>query len=136
MSKYSGQNDPRFQTGSGFFEVVGFGTVVGGAVGYFAGWETVGLWKGAGFLSPGTIMAAIHQAGILPHAYLPIIVGWSGIGAIAGGLLVFFAGNIPAEIHVRGSQLNKNPKVLQRAVIEASPPLKEKIIALSPRFII
>ena len=126
MSKYSGPNDPRFQTGSGFFEVVGLGTVAGGAVGYFAGWETVGLWKGAGFLSPGTIMAAIHQVGILPHEYLPIIAGWSGIGALAGGVVGFLAGNISAEIHIRGSQLTKNPKVLQQAIMEASPPVKGK----------
>ncbi|MHB1495222.1 MAG: type IV secretion system DNA-binding domain-containing protein [Acidithiobacillus sp.] len=117
----SGQNDPRFQTGSGFFEVIGLGALAGGAVGYLTAWETVGIWKGAGFLSPSTIIAAIHQAGILPHAYLPIIVGGFGIGAIAGGVVGFFAGNISAEIHIRGSQLTKNPKVLQRAVIEASP---------------
>lgn len=122
----SGQNDPRFQTGSGFFEVIGLGALAGGAVGYLTAWETVGIWKGAGFLSPSTIIAAIHQAGILPHAYLPIIAGGFGIGAIAGGVVGFLAGNISAEIHIRGSQLTKNPKVLQRAVIEASPPVTGK----------
>ena len=126
MNKYSGPNDPRFQAGSGFFEVIGLGAVVGGAVGYFTGWETVGIWKGAGFISPSTIVAAIHQAGILPHAYMPIFAGGAGIGAMAGGVAGFLAGNISAEIHIRGSQLTRKPKLMQQAILEASPPVKGK----------
>ena len=126
MSKYTGPNDPRFQTGSGFFEVIGLGAAVGAASGYFAGWETVGLWKGAGFLSPNTIMAAIHQAGIFPQAYIPILAAGAAIGVFTGGALGFFAGNISAEIHIRGSQLTRKPQFMQKAILEASPPVKGK----------
>ncbi|MHB9043097.1 type IV secretion system DNA-binding domain-containing protein [Acidithiobacillus sp.] len=123
---YSGPNDPRFQTGSGFFEVIGLGTVAGAAAGYFAAWEIIGIWKGAGFLYPRTILAAIHQAGILPHAYLPILAAGAGIGAMSGGIVGFLAGNISAEIHIRGSQLTRKPKLMQAAILEASPPVKGK----------
>ena len=126
MSKYTGPNDPRFQTGSGFFEVIGLGAAVGAASGYFAGWEFVGIWKGAGFLSPGTIIAAIHQTGIFPQSFaLPLSAG-AAVGVFAGGILGFFAGNISAEIHIRGSQLTRKPKLMQKAILEASPPVKGK----------
>ena len=123
---YSGPNDPRFQAGSGFFEVIGLGAAAGAAAGYFTAWETVGIWKGVGFMTPSTILAAIHQAGILPHAYVPILAAGAAVGVCAGGILGFFAGNISAEIHIRGSQLTRKPKLMQRAILEASPPVKGK----------
>ena len=126
MDKYTGPNDPRFQSGSGFFEVVGLGAVAGAAVGYFSAWEIIGIGKGAGFLSPNTIMAAIHQAGIFPHAYIPILAAGAAIGVFTGGISGFFAGNISAEIHIRGSQLTRKPKLMQKAILEASPPVKGK----------
>ena len=126
MDKYTGPNDPRFQTGSGFFEVIGLGAVAGAAAGYFAAWEMVGLWKGAGFLYPRTILAAIHQAGILPHAYVPILAAGAAVGVCAGGVMGFFAGNISSEIHIRGSQLTRKPKLMQAAILEASPPVRGK----------
>jgi hypothetical protein len=115
MSKYTGPNDPR-QTGSGFFEVIGLGAAVGAASGYFAGWEFVGIWKGAGFLSPGTIIAAIHQTGIFPQSFaLPLSAG-AAVGVFAGGILGFFAGNISAEIHIRGRKLTYSASEVARAL--------------------
>ncbi len=124
MDKYTGPNDPRFQTGSGFLEGIGFGALAGGAAGYFAAWETVGIWKGAGFLYPNAIMAAIHQAGIVPQQFAVPLAAGSAVGVCVGGALGFFAGNISAEIHIRGSHLTRKPQLMQKAILEASPPVK------------
>ncbi|MHB1320805.1 MAG: type IV secretory system conjugative DNA transfer family protein [Acidithiobacillus ferrivorans] len=126
MSKYSGPNDPRFQAGSGFFEVIGLGAVVGALIGYGAAWETVAITRGAGFLTQNSILAAIHQAGIFPPSFaLPLAAG-AALGVCAGGSLGFFAGNISAEVHIRGSQLTHKPKLMQQAIQEASPPVTGK----------
>ena len=113
---YSGPNDPRFAQNSGFFEIFGMGGVGGALAGYIAGWEGVGLYKTGGLLSPHTLFAAIHAAGILPHAYLPALAAGAGLGAVAGGVVGFFAGNTPHELHIRGRQLTHNPKAAARAL--------------------
>ena len=120
----SGQNDPRFQSGSGFFEVIGLGAAVGALAGYIAGWEAVGLWKTHGVLMPKTLFSVIQQGGILPHQYMIPLACGAGIGALTGSVAGFFGGNIPPEIHIRGSQLTRKPQLMQRAIQEASPPVK------------
>ena len=120
----SGQNDPRFQSGSGFFEVIGLGAAVGTLAGYVAGWEAVGLWKTHGFLMPKTLFAAIHSIGILPPEYILPLVSGGVLGLVSGGVLGYRAGYIPSEIHIRGSQLTRKPKLMQQAILEASPPVK------------
>lgn len=122
----SGQNDPRFQSGSGFFEVIGLGAAVGTLAGYVAGWEAVGLWKTHGFLMPKTLFAAIHSIGILPPEYMIPLVSGGVLGLVTGGVLGYLGGYIPSEIHIRGSQLTRKPKLMQRAILEASPPVQGK----------
>lgn len=115
-SEYNGPNDPRFQQNSGFFEMVGLGTGAGALAGYVSGWEAVGLYKTHEFLAPDTLFAAIHQAGILPHAYMPILAAGAGLGAITGAVAGWRGGNIPHEIHIRGRKLTHNAKVAARAL--------------------
>lgn len=123
----SGQNDPRFAQGSGFLESIGMGAGVGALAGYVIAWETVGLWKTHELLTPKTLWAAIHSLGILPPEYVIPLACGAGLGALAGALAgLFLGGNIPAEIHIRGSQLTRQSKLMQRAVLEASPPVKGK----------
>ncbi|MHB1632159.1 MAG: type IV secretory system conjugative DNA transfer family protein [Acidithiobacillus sp.] len=122
----SGQNDPRFAQGSGFLESIGMGAGVGALAGYVIAWETVGLWKTHELLTPKTLWAAIHSLGILPPEYVIPLACGAGLGALAGALAGFLGGNIPAEIHIRGSQLTRQSKLMQRAVLEASPPVKGK----------
>jgi hypothetical protein len=123
---YNGPNDPRFQQNSGFLEMVGIGAGAGTFAGYLTAWEAIGLYKTHEFLAPDTLFAAIHAAGILPHAYLPILAAGAGLGAIAGAVAGWRGGNIPHEIHVRGSQLTSKPRILQKAIIDASPPANGK----------
>ena len=122
----SGQNDPRFQQGSGFFELIGMGAAFGTLAGYVTGWEGVGLWKTHGLLMPKTLFSAIHSLGILPHQYMIPLAAGAGIGALTGAAAGFFGGNIPSEIHIRGSQLTRKPQLMQKAILEASPPVKGK----------
>uniref|UniRef100_E6Q9Y8 Putative Type IV secretory pathway, VirD4 component n=1 Tax=mine drainage metagenome TaxID=410659 RepID=E6Q9Y8_9ZZZZ len=119
----SGQNDPRFAKGSGFLELIGLGAVGGALAGYAAGWEAVGLWKTHGFLMPKTLFAAIHYIGILPHEYMIPLATGGVLGLVAGGVLGYRGGYIPSEIHIRGSQLTRRPQLMQRAILEASPPV-------------
>lgn len=122
----SGQNDPRFAQGSGFLESIGMGAGVGALAGYITGWEAVGLWKTRELLMPKTLWAAIYSLGILPHEYVIPLACGAGLGALAGAVAGFVGGNIPAEIHIRGSQLTRKPQLMQRAIQEASPPVKGK----------
>lgn len=135
MTAYNGPNDPRFQQNSGFFEVIGLGAAAGSVAGYAAAWEAVGIYKTGSFLAPRTILAAIHAAGILPHAYLPILAGGVLTGAVAGAMAGWRAGATPHEIHIRGSQLTTRPGVMQAAIREASPPIsgKNEGIRIHPR---
>jgi len=122
----TGPNDPRFTTGSGFLEIVGLASAVGTIGGYAAIWETIGLYKSGAFLPPAALLKIIQQAGIMPHAYAaPLAIGAAG-GLIAGAALGWKLGDIPGEIHVRGSRLTRKAKVLQRAILRASPPIKGK----------
>jgi len=122
----TGPNDPRFAAGSGFLEIVGLGGVVGTVTGYSSIWEAIALYKSGAFLSPAALMKIIKVAGIMPHAYAaPLSLG-AALGLIAGGALGWKLGDIPGEIHVRGSRLTRKTKVLQRAVLRASPPIKGK----------
>ncbi len=126
MNKYSGPNDPRFQSGSGFFEVIGLGAGVGAIVGYCAAWETVALARGVGLLTPSSIWSAIHQVGVFPpYLSLPLAVG-AAFGLACGAGLGLFVGNISAEIHIRGSQLTRKANILQNAILAASPPVHGK----------
>ena len=113
---YSGPIDPRFAQNSGFFELIGMGAAAGTLAGYLAGWEGVGLYKTGALLSPHTLFAAIHQAGILPHAYMPVLAIGAGIGAVAGAVAGYAAGNVPHEIHIRGRELTHNPRDAARAL--------------------
>ncbi|WP_163097238.1 type IV secretion system DNA-binding domain-containing protein [Acidithiobacillus ferrianus] len=121
---YAGPNDPRFARGSGFLEMFVFGVAAGGVLGYCLGWEAVGLLHGTGFLTPSTIWAAIRQAGLFPPAYHLPLAGGAAAGALLGGALGWKAGDVPAEIHVRGSRITARPKVMARAILDASPPAK------------
>ena len=115
-NNYNGPNDPRFAQNSGFFEMVGLGAGAGAIAGYLSAWEAVGLYKTGGLLSPHTLFSAIHTAGILPPAYLPVLAAGAGLGAIAGAGAGWRGGNIPHEIHIRGRKLTHNPKVAARAL--------------------
>ncbi|WP_191088508.1 type IV secretion system DNA-binding domain-containing protein, partial [Acidithiobacillus caldus] len=122
----SGQNDPRFAKGSGFFELIGLGAGIGTLAGYLVGWESVGLWKTGGLLFPHTLLSVIHHSGILPPQYLPVLATGGVLGLVTGGVLGYRGGYIPSEIHIRGSQLTRKPKLMQEAIQEASPPVKGK----------
>jgi hypothetical protein len=125
-STTTGPNDPRLTANSGFFEVLGIGTAVGTGAGYAGAWETITLAHGAGLMSPETLYKAIHTFGILPHNLaFPLIAG-AAVGAGVGGFFGYMAGNIPAEIHVRGAQLTTKTLILREAVSPASPPVNVK----------
>ena len=121
----TGQNDPRFARGSGFFETIGAASAAGGFLGYLAAWETISASKGAGFiLSPETFYQVVRHAGLRPHPYIfPLGIGIS-VGLAIGALGGYKIGNIPSEIHIRGSQFTRKPKFMQQAILEASPPVK------------
>ncbi|MEB8534189.1 type IV secretion system DNA-binding domain-containing protein, partial [Acidithiobacillus ferriphilus] len=126
LDQYNGPNDPRFQSGSGFFQGIGIASAAGAIAGYGAAWEGIGLYKTGAFLSPDSLFAAIHQLGPLPHAYAPVLLGSTVACAVAGAIAGWKGGAIPTEIHVRGSQLTTRPKAMQRAIAEASPPVAGK----------
>ena len=125
-STTTGPNDPRFASGSGFLQIVGLGAVGGLALGYSAIWEAIALYKTAHFLSPASLLTIIHTAGVMPPAYAAPLAMGAAVGLMAGAALGWRLGDIPGEIHVRGSQLTRNPKVLQRAILQASPPVAGK----------
>ncbi|OCX73816.1 hypothetical protein A6M27_07670 [Acidithiobacillus thiooxidans] len=104
-SRYTGPNDPRFAQGSGFFEVIGLGTVAGAVAGYSGAWEAIALAKAGVLLPPKAIFAAIHTAGIMPPQLAPYLAAGAAIGTIAGAAIGYFAADIRHEIHVRGRRL-------------------------------
>lgn len=103
--RYSGPNDPRFAQNSGFLELIGLGSVAGTLAGYAGSWEGIALYKTGALLSPKTLLAAIHAAGLLPPEYMPYLAAGAGIGAIAGAVAGYVVGDIKHEIHIRGRQL-------------------------------
>ena len=125
-STTTGPNDPRFASGSGFLSIVGLGAVGGLVSGYSAIWEAISLYKTAHFLTPTAIFQIIHTAGVMPATYAAPLAAGAAVGLMAGAALGWRLGDIPAEIHVRGSQLTRNPRVLQRAILQASPPVDGK----------
>jgi hypothetical protein len=122
----TGPNDPRFVSGSGFIEIVGLGAAVGTIGGYAAIWEAIALYKSGAFLPPAALMKIIKVAGIMPHAYAAPLSMGAALGLVAGAAAGWKLGDIPGEIHVRGSRLTRKAKVLQRAILRASPPIKGK----------
>ena len=126
IDQYNGPNDPRFQSGSGFFQGVGIAAAAGAIAGYGLGWEAVGLYKTGAFLSPDSLFSVIHQLGPLPHVYAPVLLGSTVAFAVAGAIAGWKGGAKPAEIHVRGSRLTTRPGVMQKAIAEASPPVQGK----------
>ena len=131
----TGPNDPRFTSGSGFLQIVGLGAAGGLLTGYSAIWEAISLYKTSHFLTPGSILKIIHTAGIMPHAYAAPLAAGAALGLMAGAFVGWKLGDIPAEIHVRGAQLTRNPRVLQRAILRASPKIagKNQGIRIHPR---
>ncbi|MDA8246965.1 type IV secretion system DNA-binding domain-containing protein [Acidithiobacillus sp.] len=125
-STTTGPNDPRFASGSGFLSIVGLGAVGGLALGYSAIWEAIALYKTSSFLSPASLYQIIHTAGVMPDTYAAPLAMGAAAGLLAGAALGWKLGDIPGEIHVRGSQLTRKPKVLQRAILQASPPVAGK----------
>ena len=75
---------------------------------------------------PKTLFTAIHALGILPPEYLIPLAAGSVLGLAAGSVAGYRAGYVPSEIHIRGSQLTRKPKLMQQAILEASPPVKGK----------
>ena len=122
--RYAGPNDPRFARGSGFLEMICLGAAAGALFGYGLGWEGTGVWTGAGLLTPATIWAAIREAGLFPPAYSLVLAGGAAAGGLLGGALGWKLGNVPSEIHIRGSKITTRPKVLTRAILDASPSAK------------
>lgn len=120
------QNDPRFARGSGFFEVIGMGATVGALAGYATSWEGIGLWKTHGFLMPKTLWAVIHASGIFPPEYMIPLASGACLGLTLGAIAGYRAGYVPGEVHIRGSQITKDPTAMQHAILEASPPIKGK----------
>ena len=118
----TGPNDPRFASGSGFLQIVGLGAIGGLITGYSAIWEAVALYKTSHLLTPAAIYQIIHVAGVMPPNYAAPLAMGAAVGLLAGATLGWKLGDIPAEIHVRGSQLSRKPKALQRAILQASPP--------------
>ena len=125
-SSTTGPNDPRFASGSGFLQIVGLGAVGGLALGYSAIWEAISLYKTAHLLSPAAIFQIIHTAGVMPPEYAAPLAAGAAVGLIAGATVGWKLGDIPGEIHIRGSQLTRKPSVLQRAILQASPPTSGK----------
>ncbi|WP_163055369.1 type IV secretion system DNA-binding domain-containing protein [Acidithiobacillus ferrooxidans] len=126
IDQYTGPNDPRFQSGSGFFQGIGIASAAGAIAGYGLGWEGIGLYKTGAFLSPDSLFSVIHQLGPLPHVYAPVLLGSTVACAVAGAVVGWKAGAIPAEIHVRGSRLTTKSGVMQKAIAEASAPVRGK----------
>lgn len=125
-SSTTGPNDPRFAAGSGFLPIVGLGAVGGFVAGYMAIWEAISLYKTAHFLSPASLYQIIHEVGIMPSEYAAPLAMGAAVGLMAGAAMGWKLGDIPAEIHVRGSQLTRSPKRLQKAILQASPPVAGK----------
>ena len=125
-STTTGPNDPRFASGSGFLQIVGLGAIGGLALGYSAIWEAIALYKTSSFLSPASLYQIIHTAGVMPATYAAPLAAGAAVGLMAGAALGWKLGDIPAEIHVRGSQLTRRPKRLQKAILQASPPFSGK----------
>ncbi|MBW9248910.1 MAG: type IV secretion system DNA-binding domain-containing protein [Acidithiobacillus ferriphilus] len=122
----TGPNDPRFSAGSGFLQIVGLGAVGGLVTGYSAIWEAISLYKTSSFLSPASLYQIIHTAGFMPSEYAAPLAAGAAVGLLAGAVLGWKLGDIPGEVHIRGSQLTRSPKVLQRAILQASPPVAGK----------
>lgn len=101
----AGSNDPRFARGSGFFETIGIGAAIGGAIGYLTGWEGIALYEIDRFLPPHALFSNIHQLGILPHPYLLPLASGLMLGGLLGAAAGYRLGHIPHEIHVRGRKL-------------------------------
>ncbi|MDA8377922.1 MAG: type IV secretion system DNA-binding domain-containing protein [Planctomycetia bacterium] len=116
MNKYSGPNDPRFASGSGFLQIVGLGAGAGLLCGYAAIWEAISLYKTSHFLSLASILKIIHTAGVMPPAYAAPLAAGGVVGLAAGAALGWKIGDIPAEIHVRGRKLTHDPKVAARVL--------------------
>ena len=131
----TGPNDPRFASGSGFLQIVGLGAAGGLALGYSAIWEAISLYKTSHFLTPASLLQIIHEVGIMPSEYAAPLAMGAAAGLLAGAAVGWKLGDVPAEIHVRGSQLSRKPKVLQRAILQASPPVagKNQGIKIHPR---
>ena len=125
-SSTTGPNDPRFASGSGFLQIVGLGAVGGLVTGYSAIWEAISLYKTSHFLSPASLLTIIHTAGVMPPEYAAPLAAGAALGLIAGAAAGWKLGDIPGEIHIRGSQLTRSPKRLQRAILQASPPFPGK----------
>lgn len=134
-STTTGPNDPRFASGSGFLQIVGLGAAGGLTIGYSGIWEAIALYKTSHFLSPGSILKIIHTAGIMPHTFAAPLAAGAALGLVAGAVLGWKLGDIPAEIHVRGARLTRNPRILQRALLRASPKIigKNEGIRIHPR---
>ncbi|MBE7566833.1 type IV secretion system DNA-binding domain-containing protein [Acidithiobacillus sp. HP-11] len=105
LKRYSGPNDPRFATGSGFLELIGIGGIGGTLLGYAGAWESIALVKTGALLAPKAILEAVRIAGLMPPDYMPYLAAGAGIGAIAGAVAGYFIGDLKQEIHIRGRQL-------------------------------
>lgn len=110
----TGPNDPRFTSGSGFLQIVGLGAAGGLIVGYSAIWEAISLYKTGHFLTPGSILKIIHDAGIMPSGYAAPLAAGAALGLVAGAALGWKLGDIPAEIHVRGRKLTHSAREAAR----------------------
>ncbi|MBU2844478.1 type IV secretion system DNA-binding domain-containing protein [Acidithiobacillus ferriphilus] len=131
----TGPNDPRFSAGSGFLQIVGLGAVGGLVTGYSAIWEAISLYKTDHLLTPASLLQIIHTAGVMPPSYAAPLAMGAAAGVLAGAALGWKLGDIPGEIHIRGSQLTRSPKRLQKAVLQASPPVagKNEGVRIHPR---
>ena len=110
----TGPNDPRFASGSGFLQIVGLGAAGGLITGYSAIWEAISLYKTGHFLTPGSILKIIHDAGIMPSGYAAPLAAGAALGLVAGAALGWRLGDIPAEIHVRGRKLTYSAREAAR----------------------
>ena len=112
----TGPNDPRFSTGSGFLQIVGMGAGAGAIFGYSAIWEAISIYKTSHFLSPGSILKIIHQAGIMPPEFVMPLAAGAALGLVAGAGLGWKLGDIPHEIHIRGRKLAYSSNEVARAL--------------------
>ncbi|OCB03743.1 hypothetical protein BBC27_06570, partial [Acidithiobacillus ferrivorans] len=112
----TGPNDPRFTSGSGFFEVLGLGAVAGTVIGYSSVWEAISLYKTHQFMTPGSIMKIIHEAGIMPHEFVIPLAAGAAVGLLCGAFAGWKLADIPHEIHIRGRKLTHSSKDVARAL--------------------
>ena len=110
----TGPNDPRFSSGSGFLQIVGLGAAGGLITGYSAIWEAISLYKTGHFLTPGSILKIIHDAGIMPSGYAAPLAAGAAVGLVSGLFLGWKLGDIPAEIHVRGRKITHSAREAAR----------------------